>query len=191
MSYFINTVPGYISSIPGYLPGSPITVYSSPSSPQYVNSILSPHVIITNKSENQDSIYAFPIDPIYDLNRDSDVQDSITKSIYNQIFSDWLYSSDFSSVFSYIKIVDGNPRLITNMKDKTEYHKSERDAKIRFIKKYILSKERVRKILKNFVEETRINWYDIEKKNSLFIKELVQKYIKKKLKALVEKKEQN
>jgi hypothetical protein len=143
----------------------------------------------SNTNPNFKSVYTFPLTPSQDLNYDPEVHDVVTSSIYRQTFEKWIYNSEFEDIFNYIKIVNGEPKLITNTKDKDRnFDNYSVEKKIRFIKDNILSRGRVKKILQEFVEGTRTNWYDIEK-NTYYVKDLIYRYIKKKLKALVEKKE--
>jgi len=132
-------------------------------------------------------IFTIPLDPALDLNRDPEVHQTVTNSIYRQVFQDWLYTSDFEEVYRYIKIVGGQARLVSGSERDTKTDSISIDKKIRFIKDYVISHSRVRKLLDEFVEGTRSNWYDIEK-NVFFVKELILKYMKKKLKALAEEK---
>ncbi len=139
--------------------------------------------------ENIKPVYTFPLAPYLDLNKDPEVHDTVVSSVYRQTFQNWLYTSDFEELFQYIKIVNGDAKLITSSKEKDKhYDNGSIDKKVRFIRDNILSRGRVKKILEEFVDGTRTNWYDIEK-NTFFVKELIFKYMKKKLKALVEKKE--
>jgi hypothetical protein len=150
----------------------------------------SPVFAITSTTTNPNfkSVYTFPLAPYLDLNKDPDVHSTVTNSIYRKVFESWLYKSDFSELFDYIKLVNGEPKLITNLKDKdNKTDDATIERKIRFIRDNILSKHRVNKLIEEFVEGTKTNWYDIEK-NTYFLKELIFKYMKKKFKALVEKK---
>ncbi len=71
-------------------------------------------------------------------------------------------------------------------KDGNNYNDSRTiEKKIRFIKDYILSRKRVKKIIEEFVYGTKTNWYDVEK-NSYYVKDLIYRYMKKKLKALIQ-----
>jgi hypothetical protein len=151
----------------------------------------SPVFAFTTQTNNPNlkSLYTYPLSPYLDLNKDPDVHDTVTKSIYKHVFDSWVYKSEFEELFDYITIVGGEPKLITSLKNKDSHNSSEsKERKIRFMREYILSKHRVKKLIEDFVEGTKTNWYDIEK-NTFFLKELIFKYMKKKLKALVEKKE--
>ncbi len=158
---------------------SPVSIISTP----YTDPVLA----VTTKVDNLTSMYTFPLAPNLDLNRDPYVHDTVTDSIYKQIFREWVYESDFEGLFKYIKIVNGHPKLITKADKEGTNKKEDRDIKVRFMKDYILSRGRVKKLIEEFIDGTRTNWYDIEK-NTYFVREFVYKYMKKKLKALVDKK---
>lgn len=162
------------------LPGT--SIISTP----YTNPVLA--ITTPVESKPYSTLMTFPITPALDLNRDPDVHDTVTNSIYRQLLQNWLYSSEYEEVFKYIKLVDDRPRLITSFKEKDRNMSSSAvERKITFIKDNIITKNRIKKILEDFVYSTRTNWYDIEK-NTYYVKDLIMRYIKKKLKALVEKK---
>lgn len=140
-------------------------------------------------NSNLKSVYTFPLAPAYDLNRDNEVHDIVSNSIYKQTFDSWIYNDEAKEILEYIRVSDTSVKLISNKKDKdNNFSSSNVEKKIRFLKDYILSRSRVKKILTEFVEGTNTNWYDIEK-NTYFVKDLVLKYMKKKIKAIIEKKE--
>jgi len=144
----------------------------------------------TTTNPNVKSLMTFPLLPAYDLNKDAEVHDIVTSSIYRQTFDSWMYNDEAKEILEYIKVSDGNVKLISAKKEKDKnFDSSVVEKKIRFLKDYILSRSRVKKILTEFVEGTNTNWYDIEK-NTYFVKDLVLKYMKKKIKAIVEKKEE-
>lgn len=156
-----------------------------PPAPQFIKTI-SP-VIAFSGDQVLKPIITFPLDPSLDLNRDPNVHRTVTDSIYKQTFQEWLYSRDFEEVFKYIKIVGGEPKLVSGSERDHRASDENIDKKIRFIRDNILSYERVRKLIEEFIDGTRTNWYDVEK-NIFFVKELILKYIKKKLKTLAEEK---
>ena len=130
-------------------------------------------------------IVTFPIAPHLNLNLDPRVHEQMTEYFYNKTFNDWIYD-EFADVLGYVKLVSGEPKLISSLSE----HKSSGEAtssKIRFLKDKILSRSRVHKILEQFISETRTNWYELEK-NSYFVKDLIKRYMKKKIKALIESK---
>ena len=127
-----------------------------------------------------------PLDPRLDLNRDPDVHETVINSIYRYLFNGWIYESKFKDLYKYISIVDGRATI------KRDYSNNDSniDIKIRFMKDNIISRMRIEKIIREFVQNTSTNWYDVEK-NSMFIKDIIFKYMKKKLKTLKDKKEKH
>lgn len=156
------------------------------------------HTPITNISsqfttigDTKNKVFAMPLEPYIDLNQDKDTHEIVTNSVYKQLYDNWIYKTKYNDEsFQYITIKDGQPKLINDLKNKDNQHNKDESAnqkKAMFIKYNILSKERIKKLLQELVNETKINWYDMEK-NIYFVKEIIFKYIKKKLKVLVEKK---
>jgi len=178
---------------PYKIDNSKILIIDSDSKLTYPSIITTPYTspvfAFTTQTNNPNvkSLYTYPLSPYLDLNKDPDVHDTVTNSIYKHVFDSWVYKSEFEELFDYIAIVNGEPKLITSLKNKDSNNES-KERKIRFMRDHILSKHRVKKLIEEFVEGTKTNWYDIEK-NTFFLKELIFKYMKKKLKALVEKKE--
>ena len=172
-----------------------IVVVDSESSPFLPKAVINPYITtpITGSllavTPNPDfkPIFTTPLLPENNLNYNPNVHESVSFSIYKKVFDSWLYKSDFKDLYKYVKIVDNEPKLATekNEDDSSDSHLIEK--KIKFFKDYILSKHRVKEILKDFVAGSRTNWYDVEK-NSYYVKELIYKYMKKKLKKLIEKK---
>ena len=175
---------------------SKIVLVDSDTNPFLPKAVISPMIAtpITNSliaitpDPNIKRLFNYPLLPQYDLNYDLDVHENVTSSIYRKVFESWLYKSDFEDLFRYIKVVNGEAKLVTSLKE-TDSSKdsSSVEKKIRFMKDHILSRGRVKKILEGFVEGTKTNWYDIEK-NNYFVKDLIYRYMKKKLKTLVEMK---
>ncbi len=170
-----------------------ILIIDSQTSPLLPKAVISPYITtpLTNSlvtvTPNPDfkPFYTTPLLPQYNLNYDTDVHENVTSSIYRKIFNSWLYKSDFEDLFKYIKIVNGEAKLSLE-KDGNNYNDSRTiEKKIRFIKDYILSRKRVKKIIEEFVYGTKTNWYDVEK-NSYYVKDLIYRYMKKKLKALIQ-----
>ena len=156
-----------------------------PQVPQIINT-MSPMIAFSNNQFLKPFV-SYPLDPSLDLNRDPNVHRTVTDSIYKYTFQEWLYSRDFEEVFKYIKIVGGEPKLVSGSERDHNGSDAHIDKKIRFIRDHILSYERVRKLIEEFLDGTRTNWYDVEK-NIFFVKELILKYMKKKLKTLAEEK---
>lgn len=148
---------------------------------------LSPHFTTMNDTKNK--VFAMPLEPYIDLNQDKDTHIIVTNSIYKQLYDSWIYKTKYNGeAFQYITIKDGQPKLITDINKKDHSHDEITiQKKAMFVKNNILSKDRIKKLLQELVDETKINWYDMEK-NIYFVKEIVFKYIKKKLMKLVEKK---
>jgi hypothetical protein len=175
---------------------SKIIVVDSETSPMLPKAVISPYiatpitgsVLAITPNSNVTTYFTTPLLPEYNLNYNPEVHENVSNSIYRKVFESWIYKSDFEDLFKYIKIVNGEPKLVSSLKDTDKSDDSYSiERKIRLMKDHILSRGRVKKILEEFTAGTKTNWYDIEK-NSYFVKDLIYRYMKKKLKTLVEMK---
>jgi len=126
---------------------------------------------------------SYPLLPENNLNLDPSVHKSVTNSIYRKVFESWIYKGDFKDLFKYITVINGQVKLNTKYTKNT--HSDITEKKIDFMKDKILSIHRVKHILQEYVDGTKSNWYDIDKED-FFVKDLIYRYMKKKLKKLVE-----
>lgn len=150
----------------------------------YITTPITGSLIAVTPNPDFKPIFGSPLLPQYNLNYDPDVHENVSNSVYRKVFDSWIYKDDYEDLFKYIKIINGEAKLaITKDGVKTNDSQSV-EKKIRFLKDNILSRNRVKKILEDFVSGTKTNWYDIEK-NSYYIKDLIYRYMKKKLKALI------
>ncbi len=175
---------------------SKVIIVDSETSPFLPKAVINPYVatpitgslITVTPNPDFKPIFAAPLLPQYNLNYDPDVHENVTSTVYRKVFESWIYKSDYEDLFKYIKIVNGEAKLTTGKDGDKSNDSASLEKKIRFIKDHILSRSRVKKILEDFVSGTKTNWYDIEK-NSYFVKDLIYRYMKKKLKTLIELKE--
>ncbi len=180
---------------PGIFPTTFHDVIISSDTPVLVNNAI-PGVVVSGTANsvlnvldkintNLKPLVTFPIAPHLNLNLDPRVHEQMTEYFYNKTFSDWIYD-DLSDILGYVKMVNGSPKLVSSL---SEHRKSDEatSSKIRFLKDKILSRSRVHSILEQFISETRTNWFELEK-NSYFVKDLIKRYMKKKIKALIERK---
>lgn len=133
----------------------------------------------------------FPLHPSLDLNRDPKLHKMMTDYFYYKTLDKWLRrEKDMLDLLNYLYATDSKVDVLNSMNDYKESNidkdtQATVDKKIEFIEKHILSKDGIYNILKNYVKETSTSWYDLEK-NTYFIKELIRKYLKKKLIHLIE-----
>jgi hypothetical protein len=121
-----------------------------------------------------------------DLNKNPKIQKNMVKYIYYKLLDKWLYD-DSSDILNYLT-VNSNNKVVT-IKSLNDYKSSNidndsdsvTDQKIKFIEKYVISKQDIFNILSKFIKETSINWYDIPKQE-YFIRQVIEKKIIKKFK---------
>jgi hypothetical protein len=168
---------------------SPTNIYLSSDSPgPFIPSLtLAPPIIVTRTTYKP----IVPLPPWLDLNQDSNVHNQMAKYFYFKVIDKWLFD-DLLDLLSYLRVSDKGVDVIHNLRD----HKSSSvdkdtqetvEKKIKFIEKNIFDVENMHKLLKKFVAETNTNWYDLVKQE-YFIKDLVRKYLKKKLIRIIESK---
>lgn len=131
-----------------------------------------------------------PLMPSLDLNKDPKVHAQMTNYFYFKTIDKWLYD-DLLSLLNYVKVSNGRASLISNLHDKsgnTDKDSQETiETKIKFIEEEILSDDNMYKILKKFIRETGVQWYELEKNQSM-VKSFIKRYVKKKLERMVEAK---
>lgn len=132
--------------------------------------------------------YSRPILSSYEnLNIDPRIHHRLSKFFRFKVLDNWLYD-DLSKLLGYIKISNGNPRIIKNMDeykdDENESDKKTKKIKIEYIEKYVLSVDVVYKILLKFTESTNTTWVDLPK-NEYFVKQTLEIGIRKQFKRLM------
>lgn len=137
-------------------------------------------------------LVTFPLHPSLDLNRDSKLQQMMTKYFYYKTLDKWLKrEKDMLNILNYLKITDRGVELINNINDYKSNNtdkdtQNNIDKKVDYIEKNIFSKDDMHNILKKYVKETTTNWYDLEDKATFFIKEIIKNFIKNKLKEAIQ-----
>jgi hypothetical protein len=124
------------------------------------------------------------------LNTSSIVQKDTTRELLYLTLDKWLYSSDMCNVLKYLKIVNGKVQPISNeneYKDNKVCNDSVEDIEMKsdYIHKNILDMEQMRKLLMRITDELDYKWYDLLTSKKKVVMEVVEKYLKKKLRALI------
>ncbi|MBA42894.1 MAG: hypothetical protein CMF62_02655 [Magnetococcales bacterium] len=114
----------------------------------------------------------------------------MAKYFFYKILDKYLYK-DLQEVLNFFVIKDGKAQLIKSLDDYKETtvdkdSESDKDKKIAFIEKNILSVRIVKKILKRFVDGSSTNWYDLPKK-TIYLKEFFGKALKELIKREIKK----
>ncbi len=110
---------------------------------------------------------------------------SVVKTYYHRITDDWIYKS-FKPLLSYVKMVNGEAKLIDSIHDYNEKN-YENDSledierKIIYLTNIILTKKTVKHVLKEIIHSnSEIHWYNLQNYEDK-IKHVFNKYIKNKL----------
>jgi hypothetical protein len=118
------------------------------------------------------------------------VQRDITKYLLYKTLDKWIFN-EFPSVLKYLVVENNTVKLVKNEaeKDKNDISKNtakENELKVDWIEENILGEEEMKEVLKKIMYELGIKFYDLPHRESL-VMEVVEKYIKKKLRNKIEK----
>lgn len=179
------------SSISTFTPTNIILASDSPV-PLIPSVLVQPSLPLVTTVTTQ-PVVAFPLHPSLDLNKSSELHKKVTSYFYYKTLDKWLRKEkDMLGILNYLKVTDRGVDVLDNMNEykETNIDKDTQDTinkKIDYIEKNILDKTDIYMILKEYVKETHTNWFDLEK-NSYFIKELIRKFLKRKLQTMIERK---
>jgi hypothetical protein len=168
-----------------------------------LTSALSPNILITSDSPfplvpsvslnpiisiKVPSNTIMPLHPSLDLNNNPDVHKIVSEHFLYKTLDVWLYD-ELSDLLNYLVVEGTKVRLIKNLDE----YKSDRvdsdtlkniELKTDWINRYILTIDKVRHVLKKYVQETNTNWSELHK-NSYFVRDAIKHYLKRKLKNAV------
>ena len=117
------------------------------------------------------------------------VQRDVTRGIMYKVLDKWLYD-DFPNILKYLVVEKDTVRLVKSEQEK-ENNKvssntvSELEAKSDYIGDNILTESAMREILVRIMRETGLRWYELPHREQL-LKDVVEKYLKKKLRKHLE-----
>lgn len=116
-----------------------------------------------------------------DLNTDGELRSRMTSYYYSKLYEQWIYS-DFRFMLKNLKVNRNGTIVPTRNSDKnaTESHT---EAKIRFLKSNIFTREIVYRLLVQYINRSRTNWYDL-KVNKRYVKALFRHKLAKAIRKL-------
>lgn len=125
-----------------------------------------------------------------DLNKDKSVQKTLSKYYYYKILDNWIYKKLFP-LLAFVDISSDKPKLIKSMEDYdvnklSSDSESNIEKKVRYMEKYIITRDMVRHVLKKICLDNQINWYDLNKHENK-IKNVFYNFLLDKLKESVSK----
>ncbi len=121
-----------------------------------------------------------------DLNSDKEIIQRIVHYYYNKAIDKWLYN-DFDDLVEFFEVKGGKVKLISNYHHKNyTLDKKYYDAVLKFIENTLLTKKFVKKAIKEYVDLTMVNWYDMYYHSSA-LKELFLHKLKRRIKKLIKR----
>ena len=117
------------------------------------------------------------------------VQKDITLYFMNITLEKWIYGS-LSSVLEFLVSKNGKIHLVKNMKERDSNNidkdsTSVLEAKSDWLRDHVLSESKTRAILVKIMRELGLKWYELPHRESL-VKDVLKRYLKNKLKRMVE-----
>jgi hypothetical protein len=172
--------------VPTYTTYTPL----SPLSPSYVTNT-NPLTVITPLSPQYTTLAIRPtvyFDYDTGLNDSYVVQKDVTKYFQFKTLDKWLFT-EFPSVLKYLVATNNKVSLIKKLDDKdsndvSKDSESALEAKANYIEENVLTEMAMRSVLIRIMRETGLKWFELPYKEGL-IKEVIERYLKKKLQKLV------
>ena len=123
-----------------------------------------------------------------EVTANSDTQEKMVKYFYYKLLDKWLYN-DLKDLLGYLTIENDSVKLIKTLesfdvKSALADVNSIVEKKGDYIGKYILNLSNVYKIIREFIAETKTNWFDLTK-HEFIIKQHVRESLEKRLKGAV------
>ena len=158
--------PSYVTNT------NPLTVIT-PLSPQYTTLAIRPTVYFDYDTGLNDSYV---------------VQKDVTKYFQFKTLDKWLFT-EFPSVLKYLVATNNKVSLIKKLDDKdsndvSKDSESALEAKANYIEENVLTEMAMRSVLIRIMRETGLKWFELPYTEGL-IKEVIERYLKKKLQKLV------
>jgi hypothetical protein len=119
------------------------------------------------------------------------VQKQASDYLYYRILDHWVHKHAFHSVLKFMTVAN---RKVKVVKSEEEYNKNDvsndsmddRELKADFIEENILSKEKMKKILIDIMNELQLKWqYLTQPKTESIVVDVTKKYLKKKLREMM------
>ena len=121
--------------------------------------------------------YTYPMSGSYqNLNADKNTQNIIVKELIDKMIKKWIIR-DYPELLSYLKIDKNGAQLIDNLNNTTNVSDDNSIAmelKTKFIKDHFLTKKKVRRILKDYVNNNNTQWLKIPQNKSVVKKILAE-----------------
>ncbi|AGF85276.1 hypothetical protein QJ854_gp506 [Moumouvirus goulette] len=147
------------------------TFILTPTNTKYLDFMLkdpiSGNLIAPVMNFNLDTLNPFKTD-LYFLNSDNKYQEKITNYIHTSLTEKWLYKEEvYNDLLKYFRVTKhktyGTVCLINNLTDKVniDINNKYKNHIFRYIEKFFITPSFVEKVLQNYVENSKIKWYDV------------------------------
>ena len=121
-----------------------------------------------------------------DLDSDREIRRRVVHYYFNKATDKWLYN-DYNDLLEYFEIKNKKVKLISNYHKKNySLDKKYYDAVFKFIENTLLTKKFVKRAIKEYVDLTMVNWYDLYYHSSA-LKELLLHKLKNRIKKLIKR----
>ena len=112
------------------------------------------------------------------VNSDPVLRKKMTAYFFEKTLNHWIYS-DYDDALKYLVVKDGKVSVIKNI-SYLEKNKASQDVekKVDFIANNVMTKYDMKSFLKNLVNKTPANWYDLKQHKSFVKKKIYKKIIK-------------
>ena len=115
-----------------------------------------------------------------DLNTDGELRSRMTSYYYSKLYEQWIYS-DFRFMLKNLKVT-GSQVVATKKSDKNA-SESDTNTKIYFLRNKVFTREIVYRLLVQYINRSRTNWYDL-KMNKPYVKALFRHKLAKAIRKL-------
>jgi len=117
-----------------------------------------------------------------DLNADQELRQRMTSYYYSKLYDQWIYS-DFYFMLKNLK-VKGDKIYVTRKNLDKNPNESEIQSKIDFLKHRVFTRDVVYRLLIQYTDRSRTNWYDL-KINKQHVKSLLRHKLAKAIRQLL------
>jgi hypothetical protein len=188
-THYVNNDDGLYKTI---IHPNPIKTFISPlgvaahNDPVVIHHKYHQHTSPKHKSSSKITISSPLLSPTYNMpivgetavNSDPVLRKKMTAYFFEKTLNHWIYS-DYDDALKYLVVKDGKVSVIKNI-SYLEKNKASQDVekKVDFIANNVMTKYDMKSFLKNLVNKTPANWYDLKQHKSFVKKKIYKKIIK-------------
>lgn len=149
--------------------------------------------VYTTNIVNPWAVPVFPVEIDTGMNDSYITQNQVIEYFQLRVLDKWLWKDDMCHLLKYLKITNGKVEFVSSENDYKGNKicndtRETAEKKVDFIESHFLSKNDMRKILTQIIQELSIPWTSLTTNERLIV-EVTEKYLKKKLRARIGSKE--